>query len=88
VKKILTRIADRLDALEAQGDRLEQGQARIERQLEQLQSILVETHTFARDLHSRLVEHADRAGHESREHDRRLTLLEGSGSGANGGGGE
>jgi uncharacterized coiled-coil protein SlyX len=90
VKKILNRIADRLDSLEAQGARTEETLGRIGRQLAQLQTILVETHSFAKELHGRLVEHADRAGIEHREHERRLKLLEGNGNGssANGGGGE
>jgi predicted nucleic acid-binding Zn-ribbon protein len=86
VKKVLTRIADRLDALEAEAKAAKERDARFERNIEQLRVILVETHTKVGELHSRFIEQADRSGTEHRDHERRLKLLE-SGD-ANGAGGE
>lgn len=87
MKKILTRIADRLDALEREAELATERDARFERNIEQLRVILVETAEKVGELHARFIEQADRSGLEHREHEHRLKLLEGRG-GANGGGGE
>lgn len=97
MKRILTRIADRLDELEDKLERDRQHAAKqsegqtanvesLQKAITQLQGVLVDVADKVGQLHARFIEQADRSGTEHRDHERRLKLLEGSGT--NGAGGE